>query len=224
MAGAAGRVERALPAESFVAQPSGDVFLYGYDDPEAGSVVRAFIGHTGCDALLARPAGIVRSAVLNLDGTALYVHSVGREDRRDLGISRIDLATGTATPVLAAPAADDSFGPTFSTELVWSLDGSNLAVQSCGVDRCRTRTLDVTTGGVETYAGEGHGDLVALTSESLYVFDACHWAPCPLLELDRATGTVRVIAEDAYSAELVADGARTVIRIETTADTEEVVP
>lgn len=214
------RVERTLPAESFVAPPVGDVFLYGFHEPASGSVVRAFVGATACEGLIARPAGIVRSAILDPTGYSLYVHAVARDDRRDLGVSRIDLGTGASELLLDAPPADERFGPTFSTELQLSLDGRALAVQSCGGDACRTRVLELYSGHVSTYGDGGHGDLVAVGSDSIYAFDACHWAPCALLRIDRDTGAVDQVVSDAYSVEVAGD----VIRVETTAATKEVAP
>jgi len=213
-----------LPAESFVAGPFGDVLIYGWHTPVAGSDVRALALASGCDERLAQPQGVVRSAVLDPAGRALYVHAVAEEDRRDLGVVRHDLATGQHSQVVEPLPASERFGPTFATSLHWSLGGGELAVQSCGFSLCRTRVLDTMSGSVESFGTATHGALVGLDSQALYAFDACHWSPCDLLAIERGTGTARVVAEEAYEATLRAGSGGSLITLTTPAGSLEVAP
>lgn len=213
-----------LPPESFVAGPYGDLVLYGWHTPAHGSQVRAVAMTSGCDARLARPAGIVRSAVLDQSGTALYVHAVTEGERRDAGVVRHDLPTGASMRVVEPLPASDAYGPTFATSLVWRTDGAELAVQSCGASQCRTRILDVASGTVQTYDGTPHGELIGFDAAALYAFEACHWAPCDVLAIERSGGGSRVVVHDAYDARLVYDGSATRLSIETLEGIREVRP
>lgn len=213
-----------LPPESFVAGPFGAVVVYGSHAPSSGSEVRAVATSTGCDQLLTRPAGIVRSAVLDAAGRALFVHTVTDGSRRDAGVVRHELATGAQTQVVEPLPDSDVYGPTFATSLQWSADGRDLAVQSCGFSRCRTRVLDTTSGSVRTFDEHPHGALIGFDQEELYAFDACHWAPCDVLVVDRATGATSVIAEDAYDASLGAAAGLSRLSVETISGWREVAP
>jgi hypothetical protein len=211
-----------LPADSFVAQPSGDWVVYG----AAGrrhSEIRAIDLDTGCDVHLARIAGVARAAVLDPDGTTLYVHAVDARSRRDLGVSRIDLASGAATDALPAFEPPDGFGPVFATSLSSATDGAALAVQSCGAAACQTRVLDVASGDVSEYR-TAHGALVGLTAQALIAFAAGHERPAALLSIDRATGAGDAIAADVYDAELANVDGDPVLRYETAAGWQEVAP
>jgi hypothetical protein len=213
-----------LPAESFAAPARGSVVVYGWHRPESGSEVHAFDADSGCGALLARPPEIVRSAVLDPSGTSLYVHSVAADDRRDLGVTRYDLAAGTSSPALEPLSHSETFGPTFATELRWSLEGDALAVQSCGFSSCRTRVLDTAGEYVQSYGGAGHGAIVGLTEAHLFAFDRCHWAPCALLAIDRASGSTRTLVEEAFGAALTLQDGKPMLTVDTAAETHEVVP
>ena len=218
------RVAVTLPPESFVAPATGAVVVHGQHSPSTGSVVRALSLESGCDLVLARPAHVVRSAILDPAGTALYVHAVTADERADAGVTRFDLATGRSTSVLDPLPADDAFGPTFATELRWSAGGSELAVQSCGFSRCRTRIVDIESGHVETFAGAGHGSLIGVTSDTLIAWDACHWSPCAVLAIDRGTGEAATIAEEATGASLAIREGHPSVSVETAAGTLEVAP
>lgn len=218
------QVDLELPAESFVAAPLGGVLLYGWHDGSGSSEVRMLDLTNGCEGRLVSPAGALRSATIDPQGAVLYVHTVSEPDRHDAGITRYDLATGERQVVLAPLAEADHFGPTFGTSLVWSVEGDELAVQSCGFSRCRTRVLEVASGLVETHAGEGHGQLIGFTREALIAFGACHWAPCELLALERPSGTVSTLVEEAYDASLTKSDDQTVIQVETATGTLEVAP
>lgn len=213
-----------LPPESFVAGPYGGVVLYGSHDPLIGSEVRAVEMATGCDERLARPAGIVRSAVLDGRGAAIYVHAVTDAGRQDAGVVRHDLATGGSTQVVDPLPPSEEYGPTFATMLAWRTDGAELAVQSCGFSRCRTRVLDLASGVVRTYDAEPHGQLLGFDAQSLYAFNACHWAPCDVLAIERASGASRVLVEDAYEARLASGPGGPKLEFETSAGRAELAP
>lgn len=214
----------ALPAESFVAPPVGDVVVYGSHTPVTGSEVRAISLQDGCQALLARPDDVVRSAVLDPSGKKLYVHAVSATDRRDMGVTRHDLSSGTRAAVMAPPSTSEAIGPTFATELRWNVEGDALAVQSCGYSACRTRVLDVATGEVQAFDNPPHGQLAGLTAGTIYALEACHSAPCPLLAIDRAGGATRAVFEEALSASLIVDAQGPLLRVESHAGMQDIRP
>jgi hypothetical protein len=214
----------ALPNESFVAPAAGDVVLYGRDGASS-SEIRALSLATGCDVRLVSSAEVVRSAILDATGGALYVHAVTRVGRTDLGVSRYDLATG-ASPVVVPPlksASDSGIGLVFGTDLSWSIDGSDLAVQSCGFSSCVTRVLDLASGAVTTFDEPGQGAFIGLTRSHLVTFADCLGTPCDVLSTDLSTGIVTTIATAAVDATFVAgtngDGT---VEITTAAGTLEV--
>ena len=213
-----------LPPESFVGQPVGDAVLYTSYTTAGGSQVGLLDLASGCSARLATPTEIVRSALLDSAGSSVYVHSVSRVGRVDAGVQRFNLATGVTSPVVPPLPLSDIFGPTFATDLRWSLDGSALAVQSCGFAACRTRVLDTASGAIATYDTPGQGALIGLTNEHLVTFGACGGLPCPVVSIDLATGSAAVLAEATTSASIgpTADGLGTVT-IETAAGIIEVV-
>lgn len=213
----------ALPVESSVSPARGDLVIYTRHAMQTGSEVRAVNLETGCDTRLAAPSEIVRSAVLDPGGTGLYVHSVTRNGRQDAGITRYELASGEATLAMGPLPPSADFGPTFGTQLEWSLDGTALAVQSCGLESCRTRILDTGTSGTTTYAAPGQGALIGVTADHLVTFAECPGEPRPVLSTDLATGAVSVLADDAFAASLGtnADG-RSVVTIHTRAGSIEV--
>ena len=145
------------------AQPDGDALIY--TTSIAGkSEVHLIDLASGCDALLARPAGTVRSAVLNPDGTAMYVHSVTYPNRTDAGVARYAL-DGSAQQQALPPISDDArFGLTFGTQLGWGSDETTLSVQSCGIESCRTRLLDAQSGAITTFDADGQGPIVGVTA------------------------------------------------------------
>jgi hypothetical protein len=213
----------ALPVESSVAPVAGKLVIYTRHAAQTGSEVRAVDLDTGCDTRLAAPSEIVRSAILDPGGTTLYVHSVTRNGRQDAGITRYDLDRGGTTLVMDPLPPLKEFGPTFGTELKWSLDGKALAVQSCGLESCRTRVLGIGTSSVTTHAAPGQGALIGLTADHLVTFAECPGAPRPVLSTDLATGAVSVLADEAYSATLgtAADG-RSVVTLQTRTGSIEV--
>jgi hypothetical protein len=210
-----------LPAESFVGERVGDVIVYtrvagGRSEVHLVDVV------TGCDTRVATPDQIVRSAVLDASASAIYVHSVTGAGRRDAGVERHDLASGTVSRAVP-PLATAELGLIFGTELRWSTDGSSLAVQSCGFAWCLTRIYEVATGLIATFDGSDQGALIGVSPAHLITFGACPGLPCAVRSVDRRTGSEEVLVEEAHGARLTPsqDGAA-LLSIQTAGGTIEV--
>lgn len=220
----AGSVARvSLPAESFVGNPFGDALVYTSFTPADGSAVHLIDLSSGCETKITRSAEIVRSALLDPSGSAVYVHSVTREQRLDNGVERIDNSTGQGTLVVPPLPPSDTFGPIFGTQLAWSLDGSALAVQSCGFEACLTRVLDIGSGALATFDVPGQGALIGLTVEHLVTYAACAGLPCAVLSTDLPSGSSTVLADEAWSASFSpASYGQGVLTIETAAGNVEV--
>jgi hypothetical protein len=195
------QVALSLPAESFVGEADGDALIY--TTSVAGkSEVHLIDLASGCDAVIARPVGTVRSAILNPDGTAIYVHSVTYPNRSDAGVARYALDWSAPQPAVP-PAPDDAgFGLTFGTQLGWSSDDAALSVQSCGIEACRTRLLNLASGEITTFDSNGQGPIVGVTPGHLITFAACDGLPCPVVSIDRQTGATSVISNEAWAAAL----------------------
>jgi hypothetical protein len=193
-------LEVELPAESSVAERVGDVLTYTRSGGGRGSEVHLFNVVTGCDTTVARPSEIVRSAILDSNGEAVYVHSVARTGRRDAGVERHDLRTGSVSLVVPALEPQSALGPIHGTQLMWSLTGTDLAVQSCGFARCLTRILDVSTAELTTVDAPGQGALIAVSNDSLITFGTCLGLPCSVYAFERETGTQTLVAQDALGA------------------------
>jgi hypothetical protein len=212
-----------LPAESSVAEPVGGVLVYTEAPANAPSEIHALDLTSGCDTRLAQSDQVVRGALIDPDGIALYVHSVSRDARDDLGITRIDLSSGVGQQVMPPLPQSDAFGPTFGTELHWSVGGDALAVQSCGFSSCRTRVLDIASGHVSTYDAMGQGEFIGLTSSRLLTYADCAGLPCDVLSTQLGTGEVSTLAAGAFGAALERDAAdREVLSVETAAGYLEV--
>jgi hypothetical protein len=212
-----------LPAESFVGPAVGDLIVYTRHSAGRGSEVRTVNLATGCDTLLASPPEIARSAVLDPAASAVYVHSVTRAGRADAGVVGYDLATGKSASVLPPLRAPEGFGPVFATDLSWDVDGRSLAVQSCGFSQCLTRVLDTASGAIATMDRPGQGGFIGLTRTHLLTFAGCPGLPCAVLSTDVVTGSVSVVADEAFAAELQPTaGGAAVLKIETSAGEVEV--
>ena len=222
---ATGRVVSiSLPAESFIGPAVGDLVVYSRYLAGTGSEVRALSLASGCDVRLAKPAEIVRSALVDRSGAFLYVHSVARSGRADAGVVRYDLASGTSVQVLEPIRPGSEFGLIYGTDLRWSVAGDRLAVQSCGFDHCLTRVLEIATGNVATFDASGQGAFLGLTNAHLVTFAECDGLPCAVLSTDLVTGSASVLAAEAFSAQLKASNGRAaVVSIETSAGVVEVV-
>lgn len=205
----------ALPAESFVGSPQGDALVYTLAAGGSSEIHVVDLG-SGCDALIARPAQNVRSALLTPSGDAIYVHSVSAGGRADLGVARYELADGTVSVALPPLPADERFGVTFGTQLGWSTDAATLFVQSCGAQACRTRTLDIAGGAAKTYDQDGQGQIIGLSRDHLLTFADCTGLPCAVVSTDLESGARTTLVARAWSATLSGDGAdRALADIET---------
>jgi hypothetical protein len=197
-----------LSNESFVAPPARGLLLYGTDDGKR-SEVRVVRLADGCDARVLVSGDVVRSGSIDPTGTTLYLHTVDRTTRADLGISRRSLRGGGA-PVRVLPGLVESdggwFGPTFVTILSWSLSDQTLAVQTCGQVMCRTRLYDPATGTVSLDESVGRGELIALTDREQIMYAGCHGLPCAILAIG-ADGSTRTVVESAVTAAVVGRGA-----------------
>ena len=217
-------VEVSLPPESFVGQRVGDLIVYTLHTSESGSSIHLLDVESGCDVSVAERSDVVRSALLDPDGAAVYFHSVTRSERRDNGVHVWDISSGATVEAIAALAASDEFGPTFGTDLRWSVDATALAVQSCGFERCRTRILDIASGTLAIFDAPGQGALIGLTSAHLVTFADCAGLPCDVVSIDLASGARATLAEEALGASLsAARSGAAIVSIETAAGVVEVV-
>lgn len=190
----------ALPVESFVGPQAGSAVVYTRSGGGRGSEVHLVDMETGCDTVIARPSEIVRSAILNSDASAVYVHSVMRGSRRDAGVARYDLASDAMTLVVPALHPVQRTGPIHGTELRWSVDGGALTVQSCGFAECTSRVLDVATGELVRVDGAGQGALIGTTRDYLITFATCPGLPCSVSSFDLESGARNVVATEAFGA------------------------
>jgi hypothetical protein len=194
-----------LDTESFAAGPVGDQVLVGTDDGSASRLSIIDL-RLGCRRLLAATTDVIRRATLSPDGSTAFEFRVARVTRADLGVWRRELrAPGSATRVLAPVPPDTRFGRTWSTDFAWSVDGSRLAVQSCGEVACRTRVLDPVTGRVQAIAEPDLGLLAGLTRDRVVVHAACRGLPCPLYSVAIADGARIVLDAAAGRAALALD-------------------
>ena len=201
ISGAGRSTSLGLPAESFVGQQTTDALVYTRFI-NGKSEVHVLDAATGCDTVVARPAGIVRSAILDPSATTVYVHAISNPARTDLGVMRYTLDGSAGTQAVPPLPDDPAFGLTFGTQLGWSTDGTALFVQSCGAAQCRTRVLDVASNAVSTYNDAGQGSIVGMTREHLVTFAACDGSPCPVISIDRTSGVPTVLAQQAISASI----------------------
>jgi hypothetical protein len=221
---AAGSRSKSLATESFASAAQSNVVVFGQFDSIAGSTVSAIDLQAGCEYSLWSSPDVVRSAVVDSSLRSLYVHSVGALDRSDLGVQRVDIATGLTVAAVPALAAAAPFGVTFNTSLRWSLDGDALGVQSCGIAACRTRVLEMAGGAIETFAQAHQGQLVGITASKLVTFDDCPGLPCGLVAFDRLSGARTGIDVDAYAASISQDALGALITATTSAGTKEIRP
>jgi hypothetical protein len=100
--------------------------------------------------------------------------------------------------------ADPGFGPTFTTELSWTLDDDRLVAQSCGASACRTRVLDPATARVVMIGGHDQGELIGVAGGVAVAYDAgCRGLPCAIRGIDLVNGSSSVLTTDAGLAALV---------------------
>ncbi len=199
LSGGASRVI-ALPSESFAAGPFGRLVLVGADDGSASTFETVDVD-SGCASTIAREPAVIRRATIAPDGATVYETRVDRASRADLGVWRRPLdGDGPTTRIVEPIPADARFGPTWSTEFTWSLDGDRLAIQSCGATACRTRVFDPASGRLTSIADPALGAMIGLAGDRLVTFRACRGYPCPLLVVDTARGDRHVLDEAAGPA------------------------
>lgn len=197
-----------LPAESFAAGPFGRLLLVGADDGVASRVFTIDVA-TGCTSAVAEVADVIRRATISPGGDAVFESRVDRATRADLGVWRRPLdGSGAASRAMEPIPADGRFGPTWSTEFTWSLEGDRLAVQSCGETACRTRVLEPGVAGrpVRLIADPALGPLVGMSGPRLVSYAACRGLPCPLLSVDADAGGQVPLTDAAGLATLAGAG------------------
>lgn len=184
-----------LPPESFAAGPFGRIVLVGSDDGST-SRLEAINVAAGCSWALAEETDVIRRATIDPAGETIYETRVDRATRADLGAwaRALDGAT-PARRILDPLGADDRFGRTFSTEFAWDVSGGKLGVQSCGESACRTRVMDPAGGTRQTVAEPDLGTLVGLEGDVLVTYAACPGFPCPIVAVNLATGTRKLLTE-----------------------------
>ena len=202
--GGAGRRTLELAPESFAAGPFEDVVLVGTDDGTESQLVALDVV-AGCATTLDESTDIIRRATLTPDRRSIVEFRLDRRTRADLGIWVKPLGPGAAaTRALAPIEADDRFGRTWSTELLWSGDGADLAVQSCGESACRTRVFTPGTDRLHMVDDLDIGPAIGLADGRLVAYLACRGLPCPVVAVNVADGTRRILAAEARAAVLVA--------------------
>jgi hypothetical protein len=187
-----------LPAESSASGPVRGTVLVSEDDGRESRLRLLDVGR-GCETVLARERSVIRSALLDPDGSTVWEHRVNRATRADDGVWRRPLAGGQARRVLAALQPDERFGPTYVTELSWLSDG-RLGVASCGERACRVRVLDPATG--RTAGFEGTGPLLGAHGDLGVALGACTGLPCPIESVDLRTGRHATLVDGAGPAAL----------------------
>lgn len=202
-----------LPAESFAAGPFGRVILVGSDDGTSSRLEALDVTRECSWSVAEDVADVVRRATVDAEGETVYEMRVDRATRADLGIWARPLdGSRPAVQVIEPIAADDRFGPTYSTEFTWDLSGTQLAVQSCGEAACRTRVYDPAGGPLRIVGDVDLGAMVGLSGDALVSYAACAGLPCPVVVVNLETGTRQVLADAAAVAILAAtpDGPRLV--------------
>ncbi len=212
--------------EAFAEGPVEGIAVLGRDDLATSVVDIIDVGGvgSGCSRASATSRSVIRGAIREAATGDVFVHRLDRLTRTDLGVVRIRgdrLAGGAAVDIDAVgePAvpplpADERFGPTWATRMISSADGGTLAIQSCGATECRTRLLEMATGGVVTVDEPPHGELIGLVDGALVAWAACHGLPCPIVRIDAATGEMRTLSDAATAAVLVDGDERTRIVVE----------
>lgn len=194
-----------LPAESFAAGPFDGRVLVGTDDGRRSSL-RLLDPWADCARAVGGSGSVIRRATVTPDRRAILEMRVSRVHRADLGVFRRSLVVDRERRILPPIPPDRRFGPTWSTEFTWSLDGRHVAVQSCGAEACRTRVMDATGGDRWAIGDPDHGDLIGFAGDRLLLYAACGGFPCPILAVHRGGHSTTVVPA-AGPARLVDDAA-----------------
>lgn len=191
-----------LPPEAAATGPVGDAIVVATDD---GSVsrVRALDVVAGCATTLDTSTDVIRRATIAPDWRSVVEARVDRRTRADLGVWRRTLdGRAGATRWLAPIEVDPRFGRTWSTDLVWSETGTELAIQSCGELACRTRVVATDTDSVGLVDDPDLGPAIGLADGRLVAYLACRGMPCPIVAVDVGTRARWTLAHDAGPAVL----------------------
>jgi hypothetical protein len=195
---------QALPAESFAAGPFGGLVVVGRDDGTSSTVQAIDVG-AGCAWPLATETAVIRRATIDPVGRTLYETRVDRSTRADLGVWARPLDGSPARRVMDPITPDPRFGITFSTELAWEPSGSVLAIQSCGLEACRTRFHSPSGSETPTVDDPDLGAMIGVTAGQLVSYLACSASPCSIVAVDLASHARRTLAEQAGIA-IMTDG------------------
>jgi hypothetical protein len=191
-----------LPPESFAAGPFDGWILVGSDDGRR-STLRLIDPVRGCARTVGGSTAVIRRATLTPDRRTVIEMRVDRATRADQGIFQRHLTGRRQADRLLPPIpADVRFGPTWTTELAWDIDGRRLVVQSCGAIACRTRVVDPASGSTQLIADQGHGDLIGLAGDRLVLHEACGGLPCAIVAVDVTTGDQMTLLPEAGQAVL----------------------
>jgi len=188
------------------------------DDDGQRSVIRLVSPADGCAETVFQGDLVVRRVALEPAGRGVLFHGVGRSDRADLGTWRLVPGSGAAAVQILRPlSASDpivrAIGRIWSTELRASHDGTQLAVQSCGASKCRTRVADLQTGAVRGLDDPEQSDLIGIDGTRAVTFNACTGLPCRLVATELDTGRQVVLAEAATSAATTMVDGRLVVAV-----------
>ena len=193
-----------MDSESFAAGPFGSLVLAGTDDG-SGSRLIALDVEAGCFTTIDTSTDIVRRATVAPDGRTVLESRLDRKTRADLGLWIKPLGRdGEATRVVPPIGADARFGRTWSTDLAWSPDGAELAIQSCGEVACRTRVFTPKTGQVRLVDDPELGQTIGLADGRLVAYLACRGLPCPVVAVTIADGRRQLLSAEAGPARVIA--------------------
>ena len=186
------------PADLRRARPSaflgadGEVFYTAND--ERGGALRSVKLSTGAHTERFRSEELIQSAVYDrVDGTVIAT-LVSAGERRDRGIWRLDLATGSASRIIE-PRTDLDFtlrADGWSREVFLTPDSRRIVSLDC-VDRsCEARVFEAKTGALATTATRLRNEEVhGVTDRALIGLFDCPQRPCRITALGLDDGSLK---------------------------------
>ncbi len=185
---------------AFMEGPFGSRLVYG-DLSGGHSMVTVLDAVRGCVEAGFSVPGIVFTATIDPSGTFLYHDLVDQVDRAEMGIWRHSLdGSIPATRAMPGVSANDPIAPVWANSFAWGPKG-DLAVQSCGVLECMTRSLGSVPGRLHFDRSPGQGALVGLATDGPVFLDGeCAIEPCPV----RGSGDGRLAVEPGPSLQALA--------------------
>lgn len=208
----AATTELVIPAASTVTGSSGGRVVVASEPTVPGdpSLVRIVDTAAGCATEIRVTDRIARRAVVDPAGDGVLVHFLEPATRGDLGVWRVG-ADGRIAGQLLEPLPDSlreaaGMDRAWVTDLRLDAEDRRLAVQSCHPDVCITRVLDLATGGVAVFDGQGQGPIVGFSGRQLVTWGACPGLPCPVVAWNAVSGFGRTLAPAASGAALSGDG------------------